>query len=78
MGERFTAASRPEPGQWAAVEGALGLCGTQPSACPQAPQLTCQAPQLTHRPEARKPGGPGEKAAIHTLTTVSDSRTPAS
>ena len=43
MGERFAAASRPGPGQWAAVERALELCGTQPSACPWAPQLTRQA-----------------------------------
>ena len=36
MGERFAAASRPGPGQWAAVARALELCRTQPSACPPA------------------------------------------
>ena len=51
MGERFTAASRPGPGQWAAMVRALELCRTQPPACPQ-------APQFTRRPEAGGPGGP--------------------
>ena len=37
MGEGFAAASRPGPGQWAAVVRALELWGTQPSACPRAP-----------------------------------------
>ena len=45
-GERLSA-SRPWPGQWAAVERALELCRTQPSACPQ----------LTHRPKAWGPQG---------------------
>ena len=33
----------PRPDQWAAMERALELCRTQPSACPQDPQLTCQS-----------------------------------
>ena len=43
MGERFPSASRPGPGQQAAVARALELCRTQPSDCPQAPHLTRQA-----------------------------------
>ena len=53
MAERFTAASRPEPGRLVAMEWVLESCRTQPSAC-SCPWLL----QLTHRPKAGGPGGP--------------------
>ena len=48
---RDSAAPRSGPGQRTAMARAPELCRTQPSACPQGPQLTC-------RPEAVGPGGP--------------------
>ena len=65
MGERFTAVLRP--GQWADTARGLELCGTQPSAC----QL---ASQLTDIPEATGSGGPQGEGCDLPLTALSATR----
>ena len=66
MGQRFAAASRPGPGQWAAVARALELYGTQPSACPRAPQDTCQS----RGPRASRARGGGRAPPLSFLLQV--------
>ena len=70
MGERFAAASRPGPGQWAAVARALELCRTQPSACPRAPPAHLLVPRMEGL------GGPQGGHDLH-LTATSATRTTA-
>ena len=58
-GREVPAASRPRPGQWAAMAKALELCGTQPPACPGAPQLTRRLrPGTARRDPGRRPPSP--------------------
>ena len=68
MQERFAAASRPGPGQWAAVAGALELRRRQLSQGP--------TPRPAHRwLKANGPGGSGEEGCDPPPTTFSAVRT---
>ena len=58
MGERFTATSRPVPGQWVALARALELCRTQPPACSLAPSSSSAGLRLGELE------GPREEARI--------------
>ena len=60
MGERFTAASRPESGHWVAMARALELCRTQPSVC-------SHTPSSPGSPVARGPQGESYDLPFTTL-----------
>ena len=62
MAERFTAASRPPAGQWAALARALEPCRAHPQ---PVPRPSAHPPAASPRPEGLE--SPGEKAAIRLL-----------